>query len=427
MATFSLPYDRTTVEVALPDNAKVETLSPCLMEPLVDPKAELMSALDSPIDSPPLRKLASGMSGRVLLIVQDHTRVGGRHIVLPWILDFLNDMGVADERITVLVALGTHKAPSRDVIRKITGPAWDRVEVVAHDASGPMLDRGITSRGTPMLVNPLLEEAGLVITYGSVVHHYFAGFGGGRKLILPGISSLETISANHSLVWADPKGTGGRHPMARSGILDGNPVHEDMLEAACLALSDTPCFAIMSVVRSESEICFLAAGSMENAHRKACEFVDRSNVVEIEEPADVVIASAGGYPKDANVIQSHKGMDNASYALKPGGTMLFLMACADGTGNPAIEEFAPLDLDQIRARLAEHYAINGQTVHSLKEKARKFRIVCLSRLDPELMKTLWLHPARDIGEAREMLRKEIESADLIYHVPRADITLPRRA
>jgi len=341
------------------------------------------------------------------------------------LLDVLNDGGVPDENIRVLVASGSHAHPPDDRFRASVGDAIDRVEILKHDPEGPMTDYGITSRGTPVRVNALLDEADLVIPSTAVVHHYFAGFGGGRKIFVPGLASLDSIAANHALTFDTSGDKPGRHPGVFSGNLDGNPVHEDMLEAAQMVLRDKTYFSIVSVILPDKQFGFFAAGDIDLSHRRACAFVESSNGVDIEELADVVIASAGGAPKDGNVIQSHKGMDNAVRALKPGGTLLYAMSCFDGTGHPAIAEFAPLSLTAIRERLARDYIVYGQTVYALKEKAENFRIVLISGLDPELVRLLGLEPADDIQAAVSMIGSELENAKLVYHLPRADITVPR--
>jgi nickel-dependent lactate racemase len=152
----------------------------------------------------------------------------------------------------VLVAFGSHTWLSDSKLKDLLKPISGRVKVEGHDINGPMIDCGLTRAGTPVRVNARLKGAGLVIGVGAVVHHYFAGFGGGRKMIVPGLASLETISANHSLIWENPHAvTGGRHPMARSGILDGNPVHADLMDALDLALKGIPNFSIATVLSPE--------------------------------------------------------------------------------------------------------------------------------------------------------------------------------
>jgi nickel-dependent lactate racemase len=290
-----------------------------------------------------------------------------------------------------------------------------------------MTDYGRTSRGIPVQLNARLKESALVVLYSSVVYHYFAGYGGGRKLIMPGIASLETIRANHSLTWLSAEEGGGRNPMAASGVLDGNPVHEDMLEGARMALAATPSFTVAAVLTPEEEFAHFSAGEIGEAHRAACAFVDRHNLVHIDRPADIVFASAGGHPKDINFIQSHKGLDNAVRALKPGGILVYAMACAEGLGDPVMEDFVPLDAEAIKKRLLEHYVVFGQTIHAMKLKTAAFRVICITGLDPEVVSDLGAIHAADAGEALDLVAEELDRASRVYHLPRADVTLPRLA
>ena len=214
--------------------------------------------------------------------------------------------------------------------------------------------------------------------------------------------------------------------MAKSGILDGNPVHEDLLEAARRALRDVPHFSIATILSIDNEFGFFASGDIDSSHRAAAAFADKYFMAPLDREADVVIASAGGRPKDLNLIQAHKGLDNAVRALKPGGTVLYVMACTDGLGSPVMAEFAPLSLDEIRKRLAENYAVYGQTTHSLKEKTRDFRVVVVSELDPEKLAMLGFIPSANVDEAMNLISKDLESAQRVYVLPRADMTVPRK-
>jgi len=425
MKIIGLPYNKSFLELALPDSAIVVTLSPREVSAIPDPQAELIRSLENPTDGPGIDALVNGLTGNVLIIVPDHTRVCGKEISIPWILDLLESRGVDPKRITVLVALGSHKPIDTSALEISIGPAYSRAKVIQHDPSGDLTDYGFTSRGTPIKINSLFSEAELVILYTSVVHHYFAGFGGGPKMIMPGIASLDSISANHSLVFEGSGEGGGRHPMVKSGQLSGNPVHDDMLEAALRALEGKKYISINVAMTQSKEFAFITAGSLDKAHRTTCDFVDAQNNVTIDCLADLVIASAGGFPKDSNVIQSHKGLDNAVKALKPGGTILYLMGCSQGSGNPAVDRFALLDKKAIREELARDYVVYGQTVYAIKEKTSKFRVIALTGLDHDMAKSLGFIPTNELGNAMLLIESEIPGANLIYHIPRADMTVPR--
>jgi len=344
---------------------------------------------------------------------------------LLWLVDAFNRYGIRDERITVFMALGTHKSPDEKILPRVLGPVVDRVKVVHHNINGPMLDCGVTSKGTPVLVDARIREAGLLVLYSGVTHHYFAGFTGGRKLITPGISSFETIQSNHSLTWKNPKESDERHPMSASGILTGNPVSDDMLECARMAIGDTPSFSICSVLTPDKDFAFISTGELESAHSAACGFADKIFTVDIDKRADLIFASAGGYPKDLNLIQSHKGLDNAVKGLNPGGTIVYAMGCRDGSGHPIIDEFAFLSTDEIRDRLLKKYEIYGQTTYSIKQKTRDYRVIAVSLLDSELLSELGFIPASSIESAMELISDDLLSGQPVYHIPRADLTVLR--
>jgi len=425
MKIIGLPYNKSVLELALPDSVNVVTLSPHEVSAIHNPRAELIRSLENPTDGPGIDTLVDGLTGNVLIIVPDHTRVCGKEKALPWILDILESRGINPEQITVLVALGSHKSIDASALEISIGPAYSSVKVVQHDPSGNLTDYGFTSRGTPVKINSLFAEAELVILYTSVVHHYFAGFGGGPKMIMPGIASLDSISANHSLVFEGSGDDCGRHPMVKSGQLGGNPVHEDMLEAAVRALEGKKYISINVAMTPLKEFAFIISGRIDTSHKMACDFVDAQNNVTIDCLADLVIASAGGFPKDSNVIQSHKGLDNAVKALKPGGTILYLMGCSQGSGNPAVERFAPLDKKAIRKELSRDYVVYGQTVYAIKEKTSKFKVITLSNLDQGLLKSLGFISTGNPDTAMSLIEPDISASKLIYHIPRADMTVPR--
>lgn len=424
MTRIELLYDKTVLEVPLPDGVSVTILMPRVMEAFEDPRSEYFRTLESPVAGPPLKELVESTDGEIVILCSDGTRVDGKERSLIWLIDALNEYGAPDDRITLLMALGTHKPPAVEEIPGILGPVTDRVRVELHDINGPMIDRGTTSLGTHVRVNARLADFDLVLFSSGVTHHYFAGYTGVRKLITPGISSLETIESNHSRVWKDPN-TDERELMSASGIARGNPVHDDMLECARLALSDTPAFALACVLSPEKDFAFFAAGEIDAAHHAACMFADSVYSIDVEERAELIIASAGGFPKDLNLIQAHKGMDNAIGGLKPGGTIIYAMGCRDGSGHRAIDELAPLDAVSVRARLVENYEIYGQTAHIMKQKARDYRIICITELDPELVDNLGFIRAESIEKALDLAGRESLATNPIYHLPRADLTVIR--
>ena len=345
--------------------------------------------------------------------------------VLPWLVGELNKLGVKNESITLLIALGTHAAPGRDVMHSALGQVASRIETVFHDSGGPFTDYGLTSSGTRVLVNTLVSEADLVITYSAVVHHYFAGYGGGRKIIVPGVASPETIRQNHSLLWENEESDSGRNPNAASGETERNPIFTDMVEAVKIVLKDKPHFSISTVLSPEKDHYGFFAGDIFETHKLARDLADEVFMVELEGRADITIASSGGYPKDLNMIQAHKGLDNAVRATIPGGTIIMLMGCSEGLGNEIAERYCPYSIREAKDNLIEKYEISGAAMHSIKCKSRDHRIIVVSELDQTAQKQLGFERAKDLQSAVNLIQPDDWRSARIYCMPRADLVVPK--
>jgi nickel-dependent lactate racemase len=285
-------------------------------------------ALAHPIDSPPLSEIVNP-GETVAIAVSDITRAWQHNeLTLPILIDSLNEAGIADKNITVIIAVGAHRQNTAEELKELcTEAVCNRVKVVNHNAwdTDNMVYYGKTSRGTEVSFNRIVVEADRVILTGGVIYHYMVGYGGGRKSVLPGVSSLKTIQQSH--MWAMGKSLGdGSNPLAANMRTGGNPAHEDMMEAAAFLKAD---FIINVVPNLDGDITGIFTGNWISAWQRATQLVDRIFGVTIQEQADIVIASAGGYPKDINLYQSQKTIDNAVYAMKPGGVAIILAECPD--------------------------------------------------------------------------------------------------
>ncbi|HNR35038.1 MAG TPA: nickel-dependent lactate racemase [Candidatus Hydrogenedentes bacterium] len=303
----------------------------------------------------------------VAVIVSDAFRQTRADQVLPILIGELADTGIPDTDIQILFATGIHRAPRRDEQARILGPAIfrrfkDRAFPHNPRDESNLVSVGTTSRGTPVIVNRRAVEADRRIVIGAVVFHYFGGFGGGRKSILPGLASVESIARNHSMN-LDPV-EDRLNPDVRIGILDGNPVAEDMLEAARLVGVD---FTINTVLNRHAQIAAVFAGELDAAHRAAADYARRLFAAPITERADLVVANAG---PSRNFVQSHKALYNAYQAVKPDGRIVFVARCEEGLGGEAFSKWIRLgDRQAIIAGLRRHSEINGQTALSTVEKA----------------------------------------------------------
>ncbi|MCG8606128.1 nickel-dependent lactate racemase, partial [bacterium] len=277
------------------------------------------------------RKLGSFLENvnQLCIIVPDKTRNCGAPIVLSALIKTLNDLGISDSRIKIILAMGSHAPHQTQEIAQILGPVATRFEIIEHDCR----DRGLvflgtTKFGTPVRINRHLTEADKIFAVAGAVHHYFAGYGGGPKMINPGCAGYETIRKNHAL--SVDRDTGGLHPNCRAGVVDGNPIQEDILDSMRFISAD---FLVETVLNEKGEIEEVFAGELLEAHQKACQAVDAMYKVPIDDQADMVVVSCGGYPKDINLIQAHKSLNNAFQAVREDGVILCLAECRDGIGS----------------------------------------------------------------------------------------------
>ena len=317
MTTFSIPEAQLLYQLA-----------GCNRNPPENLAAAYRNALAHPIDSPPLHEVVKP-GETVAITVSDITRGWQRNdLTLPILIDCLNEAGVSDTDITVIIAVGAHRQNTADEFMELCSETvCHRVRVINHNAwdTENMVYFGKTSRGTEVSVNRVVAEADRLILTGGVIYHYMVGYGGGRKSVLPGVSSLKTIQQSH--MWAMAKSIGkGSNPQSASMKTSGNPAHEDMMEAAAFIKPD---FIINVVPNLDGDITGIFAGNWVSAWQAATRLVDDIFGVTIREQADIVIASAGGYPKDINLYQAQKTIDNAIYAMKPGGCIILLAECPD--------------------------------------------------------------------------------------------------
>ncbi len=362
-------------------------------------------------------------SGKVVIVTSDITRYTGSEIYLPMLVERLNAAGIADDRITIVIALGIHRKQSEAEHRKITGSLFGRVRVVDHECDDPgkLVTVGFTSGGIEVSINRTVAEADHLILTGTIGFHYFAGFGGGRKSILPGVASRAACMASHFNVLNPGEGN-GKNCSATTGNLDNNPVHEAMDEACAM---EPPDFILNTVLSPQKRIIAAFAGDWQGTHRDGCSFYADNFAFPLKECADLVIVSCGGFPKDINVIQSHKSMEYAGQALKEGGVMILLAECRDGYGNATFFDwFRFRDLDAFEAGLRSNYEINGQTAYSLLQKALRFRIILVSGLPPEEVRTMGLMPATSLEEALKIAHDMLPDNFKAYVIPEGGTVLP---
>ncbi len=385
-----------------------------------DIAATLFAALDAPIDAPALSQWIQP-GEKVALVISDMSRFWMRQDkVIPHLVNYLHDRcGVPDDRITILVANGTHLGGDEKELRTlVTDAVYDRIRVVNHDClADDLVTIGTTPHGTVVRINPIAAHADRVICLGACTHHVMAGFGGGRKSILPGISAMDTICHNHAYA-LDPR-CFKSNPRIGNGKLDDNPLNDDMCEAAGLMKN---LFMISLVMNSEMELAEIYAGHYLNSWRKACEAVDRIYRVEVPEKADVIVTSCGGFPKDMSLYQGTKTIDNVETGLKIGGTLILIIEARDG-GGPAeyFDWIKNLQDGTMEKQLREHFTIPGYIFLLNCEQAHRYNILMLSKVDADVVAPMGL---KSYQKVEDLLAAADLSGKKIYVIPNGSTVVP---
>jgi nickel-dependent lactate racemase len=326
-----LAYGRTGLGVALPDDASVTVIEPKFVPGLADERAATKDALRHPIGSSPLHDLVRS-DDSVAVVFSDLTRPMPNDRALPPLLDELAIAGVPNDRIVLINALGTHRPQTDDELRSMLGDeVVDRYRIVQHDAwAGDLVEVARNHAGNPVRINPVYLDASVRILTGFIEPHFFAGFSGGPKAVLPGIADIESILDNHGpAMIAEPRATWT--------VTEGNPLWEEMLS---VAQATSPTFLLNVTLNQERQITGVFAGDLVEAYRRGVAFARQSAMRPVPEPFDIVITSNSGYPLDLNLYQAVKGMAAAAQIVKPGGDIIVAAECWDGI--PAHGEYKRL-------------------------------------------------------------------------------------
>jgi len=416
VTALNLKYGCENISFTLPANIPREILRSKALAGLKDPEDAVLKALRSPMGAAPLREIIRA-GKTVCIIVNDSTRVARSEIFLPVLIEELLQAGVREEDIFIIFASGTHRTLDQKEMAMLVGEEIAaRIRLYNHDCRNEkeLACLGHTSFGTPVYINKMVAEADLRILTGSVIHHFFAGFGGGRKALVPGVAGWETIRRNHSLLLDE---------RASTGRLEGNPVHEDLLEAALLAGGS---FLLNTVLNEDLAIVKVFAGDMVEAHLAACRAVEEMNGILIKKTAEVVIASCGGYPKDINLYQAHKALDNAMAALKAGGKVIFIAECREGIGSEVYEEwvYKYTDLSTMEEILRNDFILGGHKAYTVAKLLRKGRVYLLSGFEAGQASRLGFIPVESMAEALEEAYDKEQNL-FTYIMPQASTAVPR--
>jgi nickel-dependent lactate racemase len=382
-----------------------------------DAKAEILKALNKPIGSRPLDEIVES-ENRVAIVVDDVTRPAPSNIIVSPLLEKLNQLGVRDEDVTIIFGCGTHRAVKPDEAKELLGEdIFNRVKTISHDCNGEdHVYLGKTKKhGTKVLVNKVFAEADVRILTGDIEMHYYAGFGGGRKSVLPAVCSAETIQHNHALTL---------HPEARTSILKGNPVHEDMIEAARLVSVD---FILNVVTNPKGEIVQAFAGDLEQAFYEGVRLVEEMYKVPIDRRADIVVVSPGGHPADINLYQAYKAIDNALHSVKRGGVIVLVAECPEGYGNEMFYEWMTQfkDLKSVEKQIKKRFDLGGYKAYRLLKALEKAQIILVSTMpDYYAVNVFQLRTARALNDALDEAFKIAGRKAKVWAMPHGHLTLP---
>lgn len=414
-----MKYGTEEVEIEVKGAKTVKVLNPDPMPEIEDVEEAFRQCIEEgAIGSGPLKERISA-GDQVTIVVSDFTRSWMHQgDILTLLGHYLHDdIGVAFEDIVVLIALGTHRKSTEQEKEIIAGSyMYENVQVLDHDCDGDDVYVGTTSRGTDVRVNPLVIDR-KVIVVGGTVHHMMAGFGGGRKNILPGVASRQTIRQNHERA-LDPN-IAHSDPRVGCSLLENNPINEDMNEAA--AFVDVA-YSINIVVATSGRYSGLFGGDLYEAWKESCKFQKKCYEKWIDYEADIVIVSSGGAPKDMNLYQGCKGMLNGMRAMKEGGQMIWLAKCPEGCGAPDYTAWLqPLKEGRLDPALRADFTIGGFIFYLTVENLKKGECRVLTTIDNDTTKPMGMTAYTDVSE----LMKGVDFTNkTVYIIPYGGSVVP---
>ncbi|MBQ6908826.1 MAG: nickel-dependent lactate racemase [Synergistaceae bacterium] len=374
---------------------------------------EVKHALENPIGTKRLKDIVKP-GEKIAIITSDLTRPMPTWKVMPQLLDELYAGGVKREDITLVFALGSHRKQTEDEQKHLAGErAWAEIKCVDSDPNN-CVHVGETSGGTPVDIDRTVIEADRRICIGNIEYHYFAGYSGGAKAIMPGVSTREAIQANHSRMI---------QPEAHAGKLDGNPIREDIEEACAKVGVD---FILNVVLTPQKEIIKAVAGDIKQAHRAGCAFLDTLYRKHIPERADIVLVSQGGSPKDLNLYQTQKALDNSKHAVKNGGVIILIGSCKEGLGEKTFEEWLinAKTSHSLIERIHKEFKLGGHKAAAIAMVLENAEIYLVSDMEDEFVKSLFMTPFKSVQDAYDAAVKKLGDKAKVIAMPYGGSTLP---
>lgn len=374
---------------------------------------EVKHALENPIGTPRLFEIVKP-GEKIVIVTSDITRPMPSRTVLPPVIDELISSGVRYEDITVVFALGNHRKQTEEEKKYLVGEdIYSKVRCIDSDADN-CISMGVTANGTPVEIFKAVAEADRRICLGNIEFHYFAGYSGGAKAIMPGVSTRAAIQANHSRMVKDA---------ARAGAMEDNPVRIDIEEVANYVHID---FIVNVVLDEKKNIIKAVAGHHIKAHREGCRFLDSLYKVEIPQKADIVVTTPGGYPKDINLYQAQKALDNAKHAVKDGGIIILMASCYEGFGEDVFEKWISnaVSLEGMISDIQENFELGGHKAAAIALVRKKAKLFMVSDMKKEYVEKIFMEPYTEMSQALDQAFKELGSDASVLLMPYGGSTLP---
>lgn len=412
--TIELGFGKTKQPLFVPDANVQEVLEQNKIELETDVTKILQTAFNNPIGTIPLHEIVK-KGEKIAIITSDITRPLPTYKILPQLMQELAKAGVEDSDVTVVFALGSHRFHTEDEKKALVGEEmYNRLTCVDGD-SRDCVHMGITKHGTPVDIARPVAEAQRRICLGNIEYHYFAGYSGGAKAIMPGVSTRDAIQTNHTMMI---------EAAACTGNTNYNPVRDDLEEGARICGVD---FILNVVLDEHKNIVHAVAGDMIQAHRAGCDFLDTLYQKKITKKADIVVVSQGGYPKDLNLYQTQKALDNAQHAVKDGGIIILVGSCKEGLGEHTFEEWmltAKKSGDLIE-RIKREFKLGGHKAAAIAMVLEKAKVFLVSEMDADFVKSIFFTPFATVQSAFDKAFKEKGEHASVLIMPYGGSTLPK--
>lgn len=406
-------YGNGTQTVNIPDQNLLAVLESNPMEHVHHGADAVRYALQHPIGAAPLRSTVRA-GQKIAIVTSDISRPLPSYDVLPSVLDELYAAGCNKEDITVVFALGSHRKHTQEEQRRLAGDrCFEEVRCVDSNVDD-CIHLGVTSAGTPVDIDRTVAEADFRICLGNIEFHYFAGYSGGAKAIMPGVSTREAIQANHRMMVSED---------ACAGKLEGNPLRADIEEAGSICGID---YIVNVVLDEHKHIVYAVAGDVTQAHRVGCAYLDQMYRKTISQRADIVLVSQGGAPKDANLYQTQKALDNAKHAVRKGGTIILMGACPEGLGSAKFEQWltsAPTAHSMVE-RIGREFELGGHKAAAIGMVLENASIDFVSEMDDDFVRSIFLNPQPSAQAAFDAAMEKYGADATVIAMPYGGATLP---